>query len=181
MAVVMIDAMSSFECKASLRLAILNDLWFQDAGDMVTFLNEEFKDDESKSYHLIKNTADKRKLTRKEYPISGCQKMHMISVDQYGKWTTRTILDDADNELMTLHFNDNDDSDDYFEIDEIFPENSCNVNKLVINGDTMGVVAQTKFDFIDVNTYVALRAPPSSYEMFYFFNIRNKDVANEYI
>ena len=78
--------------------------------------------------------------------------MHMISVDQYGQWTTRTILDDADNELMTLHFNDNDDSDDYFEIDEIFPESSCNVNKLVINGDTMGVVAQAKFDFIDVNT-----------------------------
>ena len=77
----LIDAMSSFGCKASLRQAIFNNYWFHNAAEMVAFLIDEFKDDPAKSYHIIeeKATAEKRRLVRKEFPIKGCRQMHLIS------------------------------------------------------------------------------------------------------
>ena len=52
MGVVLIDAMSSFDCKASLHLDVLNDNWFHDSAEMF-FFNLEFQDDTSKFYNLI--------------------------------------------------------------------------------------------------------------------------------
>ena len=61
----LIDATSSFGCKASLRQAILNAICFHDAEEMVIFLLDEFKDDNSKSYQLIddKSHSKQREIT----------------------------------------------------------------------------------------------------------------------
>ena len=167
----LIDAMSSFGCKAPLRQGILNDMWFHNACEMVDFLNREFQDDISKFYSLVddKQNAVARKLPRAEHPIDGCRKMHMISVDQYGDWVTKTVLGENDNQLFSLELNNYYEEDYYSEIDEHIAENNDVCNTL-----------QLKFDFIEPGTYVASRTPISC-ESFYLFKITSKHLADDYL
>ena len=125
----------------------------------------------SKFYSLVddKQNAVARKLPREEHPIDGCCKMHMISVDQYGDWVTKTVLGENDNQLFSLELNNYYEEDDYSEIDEHIAENNDGCNTL-----------QLKFDFIEPGTYVALRTPISC-ESFYLFKITSKHLADDYL
>ena len=77
----LIDAMAWFGCKGPLRKSIITDKWYDSADDMVAFLQDHFKTDTKKEYHIIEEelTAQLRKEGREERVIPGCKSAHVIS------------------------------------------------------------------------------------------------------
>ena len=82
-----IDSMSSFRCKTPMRRAIVSqDVWFENAAEMVVFLNDRFESDESKDHYFIdeKVTAEERRKTKGKYVIKDCGRRHIIAVNPKG-------------------------------------------------------------------------------------------------
>ena len=78
----LIDAMAWFGCKGPMRKEIVTrDVWFKNAKEMHTFLDEHFKDDPSKEYVIIdeEETAELRKKGREERKVNGCKGSHVMS------------------------------------------------------------------------------------------------------
>ena len=83
----LVDAMSSFGCKQPIKHAIVTeDIWFKNTLEMVSYLQEYFKDDSSKEYHYIVTAllteAHKPKST--EHIIKPCRKFCLITVNSDG-------------------------------------------------------------------------------------------------
>ena len=154
-----VDAMSSFGCKSILRDAIVvENKWFEDANEMVSFLQEKKKNDVSKKYHLIdhKITSLERIYERSEYVINGCMSYHMISVDRDGVFDYKKIL----------HVNDVIEEEVQ---NEVGSEENDNDNELIV----------TIYDVIQPGTYVGLRSPSSSIELFFVVKVMGKGIASE--
>ena len=88
----LVDAMCSFGWKQQLRNEIItNDSWFQNAEEMVRFLQQYFLDDESKEHHLV-DEAENAKVKaneRGELEIKPCRKFHVIGVNEDSVFTKK--------------------------------------------------------------------------------------------
>ena len=110
-------------------------------------------------------TAAKRKELYSEYPIVGCRKMHLISVDIHGNFATRNILRSDEINLLSSNFEVN----ELEKMNDVFEDNCDDV----IDKDML-------YEIIEPGTYIGLRTP-SSLELFYLFRVISKDVAPEHM
>ena len=168
----LVDAMLSFGCKGPLRMSIITENnWFDTANEMAEYLQTFFQNDESKHYHLIdpKDNAEKRKQFRQGHEIKGCRKLHLISVSSSGVFTTKTILNSEDNNLLNLHFDTEVDLDDSMnaEVDDLFTHSNANEDE-VIDSSVL-------FSVIEPETYIGL--PTSSLELFFVIKVVSKRIA----
>ena len=89
-------------------------------------------------------TAANRKESYSEYPIVGCRKMHLISVDIHGNFITRNILRSDEINLLLLNFEEN----ELEKMNDVFEDNCDDV----IDKDML----------YEPGTYIGLRTTPSS-------------------
>ena len=177
----LIDAMSSFRCKAPLSEAIVSkDLWFNDVDEMQQYLFDHFKDKDNFSHFVIDEVtnASLRTIEKSGYKIKGCRKKHLISISSDGKVFTLQFLFDDDN-IFTLNFKElsnfvnviTDDPDENEEVedkDEVYSRGLGEMfDKNVI------------FDVISEGTYIGLRSSPGSLELFYVVKVSKKGIAKE--
>ena len=117
--------MAWFECKGPMRKEIVvNDKWFKNAQEMVSFLANSFQVDPKKEYYYMPEevTAKLRREGREDHPIVGCKKAHVITFHPDGetinKWTS--IKDYLVGGEITdeLDSNDNDNGDDGEEFED---------------------------------------------------------------
>ena len=168
----LIDAMAWFGCKGPIRkYIIVNDSWYRNAGEMVDFLKEHFKNDPSKAYHLIdeKDTARERSKGRAENPIWHSSFMHVISffsAGTYKAWTN-----------MKNYFDDGVDVDVY---DNQLEEESDNEKEADEEEIWDGPIETMEmFNLIEVERFVAIRAPANSLEMFFIMKVSEKGIAEK--
>ena len=177
----LIDGMSSFGCKAPLSEAIVTkDLWFNDVDEMQQYLVDHFKDKDNFFHFVIDEVtnASLRTIEKIGHKIKGCRKKHLISISPEGKVFTLQFLFDDDN-IFTLNFkevsnfvNVTDDPDENEEVededDEVYSRGLGEMfDKSVI------------FDVISEGTYIGLRSPPGSLELFYVVKVSKKGIAKE--
>ena len=177
----LVDAMSSFGCKAPLRNAIVTaDLWLDNAYEMKDYLDQIFVSDSSKNYFVIseETTARKRRLTKGEHVIKGCRKLHMISVNPNGEFTSKIVLDTLDSDLMSLKFDEFDEERIPTEISDIFEDDFLDKDDLDVENNCDVIDLNALFTLVSVDTFVALRSPPNSMESFYIVKIVSKDIAD---
>ena len=175
----LVDSMSHFGCKGPLRYQITStDAWFETAEEMLEYLKLHFENDDSKSYFCVdeKVLADIRKKPRDEYKIEGCLKIHMISVNKNGDFTTRNILKTDENLLLLDTENLENEEEAMFSIfnNEHDFDDGNNADSDVIDSDVL-------ITFIETGTCIGLRSPPSSFELFYIVKVVSKEVAAENI
>ena len=170
----LVDAMSSFGCKAPLRSVILTqDKWFHNASEMKSYLTELFHDDHTRKYFIIDaaSNASKRKQERDEFVINGCHQMPMISVSPDDTFSTRTILDSEARKLLKLEFDVDDEENNQDDIDvaadTLF---NCSDDEIIKN--------DVLFDIITPGTFVDLRTPSERLEMFYIVKVTSKNIAD---
>ena len=185
----LVDAMSSFGCKKVLRSAIINeDLWFPNASAMVGYLNNYFKDDPSKNHFLIDEqvTAKLREQPRRGHKITDCKKIYCIAFNQYGECMTREHLNIKDESIFKLKFKagyENEDDDDDSDVDDV---NSDNHGEDLVNDNIEEVMEYEArnlilFEIITPDSYIGLRSPPESLELFFAAKVVSKDIATDYI
>lgn len=146
---------------------------------MVEYLTCVFADDMTKHYHIIdsETTSNQRKQQRTGHILKGCMSFHMISVNPDGVFTTKQVLDISDSTLTSLDF-----SGDVIEeqveevVEELFAE-----NEEILDHQGNDQLAPMLYEVIEPDTYVGLRSPPSSLELFFVVKVLNKSIANEYI
>ena len=176
----LVDSMSSFGCKAVLRNAIAtSNLWFLDAESMAVYCQKHFEGDSSKSYHLIdpESTASERQKPREAHPLAGCMKYHMIAVDKHGVFTTRIVLDPNDDQLLNLYFNVPADNVDE-SITEILEEPEKVLDLPEVEDSSLPPML---FEITPLCSYIGLRSPPSSLELFFVVKVLAKNIAYECI
>ena len=126
-------------------------------------------DDNTKFYHYVndESTAILRKNNeRKDHPLPGCTAAHLITFKPDGSAKLTLSLKNLDSSFNTDEFDfdakdiENNDDD----------ESVCDI-----------VYDVEKLDLIEINSYVAIKAPSSSFEMFYIMKIINKGIATENI
>ena len=145
----LVDAMSSFGCKQQLRHEIItNDSWFQNAEEMVRFLQQYFLDDESKEHHLVDEAenAKVRANERGELEIKPCRKFHVIGVNEDGVFTKKLYFTNPNIISTIFDFNDEDtlkntsaDVDDDADEEPAFSLNQDTVFELVEPGTFVGM------------------------------------------
>ena len=170
----LIDAMAWFGAKGPMRKhIILTDKWFEDARQMVHFLDEKFREDETKEYHYVdpSYTAALRRLGREERKIKGCSFAHVISFypdgTQFKKWlTVKDFMDDTSGTTVT--------DEDHEEIeDEQLPVEE--VQELPEWHDTIDHM--DRYDMIEVGSFVAIRSEKG--ELFHLMKVEEKKIAEE--
>ena len=180
----LVDAMSSFGCKAPLQNAIITDDYFNTAQEMHTFLLGHFRNDKKgakKSYIIDpEENAQIRKKSdsRHEHVILGSSKMHLIAVSSSGEWMTKVILKVTDDNVMNLEIERGASSDNI----EIEGDNEWHDDGIEsINNDIVDVsdVSDVKFDIIEEDTFVGLLSPTSGFESFYLVKVIEKGIAKE--
>ena len=174
-----IDAMPSFGCKTPMRKKVMwNVIWFEKAEDMVVFLKDQFKNDETKEHYYIdaEVVAEERKKPRSTFCIKGNRKMHLIAVSPGGEvFTMLHYRDEA--YVLNLSFFDK-------------PQVKTIVNmELENNGeeeedsDSDEIMTANRNDYlhevIEPGTFVALRCPVNSLELFFVVEALAKDAAFE--
>ena len=175
----LIDSMAWFGCKAPIQHAIVaNDNWYATAEEMCTFLKKCFIDDDSK-YHFVvdpKTTAAIRENARKEHKIKGCRSSHVIVFTAGGDVFTRKVIDGS-KEMMELKFDESnnssyndDDSDD--EEQQEGPEDVTYID--IIHAP--GIYAEIK-----EGSFVGIRAPAGSQDLFYVVEVIEKGIASEHM
>ena len=184
----LIDAMAWFGCKGPMRKAIItDDSWFKNAQEMTSFLKNRFQNDPKKEHHLIedKKAANLRKKGREERFVSGCSSAYVISIFPDGKTvkTWKTIKD-------FIQENEDDDIDDDNAGDNAGnnADNACDNTGVDEDEDvdfgigdvwTECVEDAELFGLIDVKTFVAIRSPSNSLELFHLMRVEGKGVATE--
>ena len=114
----LVDAMSSFGVKSPLAKMIIDeDKWFDTVNEMKAELDNHFKDDETKHYHIIpaEDLLSDRRTKSKELKIPGCRKMHMITVNK------GTYLQNWENNCTQIKYISS-------SISQNLPANGVNVN-----------------------------------------------------
>ena len=179
----LVDAMSSFGCKENLRSPIITqDKWFDTAEEMAEYLREHFRNDNSKSFHVIhaSDIANLRKQKKDEFIIPGCRKMHLIAVSSNGTFINRTVLDTSDSKLLERNIFDSNDDEELPLVLQILGkdgDNEVDNDEIIDNADIIdgGVL------FSIITPFVALRAAPKSLESFYVMKVVSKDIASEHL
>ena len=175
-----VDAMSSFGCKAILRNAIItDDLMFNNANEMCTYLNDK-KTDSNRYYQIIdsKITAKKRQGKKVGYPLQGSRSFHMIAVNPQGNFQTRVILD-IDEQLEFMFFFDDTENNSslinecHLDVDDIVDED----NDVSIYADIL--LLPMVYEGVEPDSYVGLRPSATSMELFYVCKVMSKNIATK--
>ena len=175
-----VDAMSSFGCKAILRNAIItDDLMFNNANEMCTYLNDK-KTDSNRYYQIIdsKITAKKRQGKKVGYPLQGSRSFHMIAVNPQVNFQTRVILD-IDEQLEFMDFFDDTENNSslinecHLDVDDIVDED----NDVSIYADIL--LLPMVYKVVEPDSYVGLRPSATSMELFYVCKVMSKNIATK--
>ena len=162
----LIDAMAWFGCEGPLSEAIIfEDKFFSSAQEMVDYLGTRFMSDVTKEYFLLvdKMAATQRAEGRQEYPIRGCQAEHVLSFNPQGCAMIKNLKD---------YVNEVDGGD--YEEEESDVANDDNDEE---ENDNWILTAPAIFETIEEDSFVAIRAPPSSMELFYVMKVLKKGIA----
>ena len=139
---------------------------------MTLFLKNHFKNDSQKEYHLVEEelTAKLRQQGREERPVHGCKKAHIISFypdgDTIKLWgTMKDCLEENEAEIdveVEVDVEADDEIDFDMELEHVWSE-STNEKEL--------------FDLIEVNSFVVIRSPPNSLELFHLMKVDKKGLS----
>ena len=176
----LVDAMSSFGCKSILRDAVIyEDMWFNSAEEMVSFLRE-VTNDTKKHYELIDDrvTAKQRSKKKAGHPIKYTQSFHMVAVDPHGNFTTKTILD-VDDDLVSMNFLTEGINEVVLFENMLTEEELSEEDELERPEDI--VLPPMVYEVIEAESFVGLRSPPKSLELFFVVKVIDKNVATEFI
>ena len=177
----LIDAISSFGCKGPLTSAIITqDKWIDTASQMVDYLQNHFQNDEYKEYYLIdpKETAIKRQKPKVGHPIKGNRKLHVISVNQDGHFSTRQLLSDDEN-ILNFKFDDNDDCD-YNSQPNLAVDDEESEHDDEVGLDESDLFTDLIFESVREKTFIGLRSSSQSLELFCVLEIKSKGIADTY-
>ena len=166
----LVDAMSSFECKQQLREEIVKyDNFFNTAEEMVKFLNDYFRNDNTKEHQLISasENAELRKMKKIEHKIKDCRKFRVIAVNKDGKFFTALYFRRAD---ITKYIFDICDTyvDDVTEIEE------DDADQFLLNQTTL-------YELVEPGTYIGLRSPSNALQPFFIAEVNDKGIANKHL
>ena len=176
----LVDAMSSFGCKGPLRKSIItsaDEVFFNNAEEMHSFLCTHFSDDITKRYFLVdpEKNATKRRVPKKDRPqnpIPGSSKLHLVAVTPDGEWLTRHYLHLHDDEVMNLKIDGSDiaevDGDYSAEAVEGEDDPQVIIDRAAFNG--------AKFEFLTPGSYVALYSG-GQFEQFYLVEVIDKGIS----
>ena len=158
-----VDAMSSFECKLQLKNEIITfDSWFESAEKIMSFLKEHFVNNDSKEYYFIDaaTTAQVCKQKRGEFNLEPCRKYHVIAVDSDDTFSKSLFFRDVRIESL-FHSGDADEQrvDDEYDYEEAF----------ALNYDTV----------LEPGTCVGMRSPTNAIESCFIAHVQNKGIAKE--
>ena len=170
----LVDAMSSFGCKQQLRHEIItNDSWFQNAEEMVRFLQQYFLDDESKEHHLVDEAenAKVRANERGELEIKPCRKFHVIGVNEDDVFTKKLYFTNPNIISTIFDFNDED----------TLKNTSADVDDDVDEEPAFSLNQDTVFELVEPGTFVGMRSPQNAIEPFFIVEVLNKGIAEESI
>ena len=147
----LIDAMSSFGCKAPIKKAIITeDAFFNNAEEMHVFLCNHFK-----SYFVIdeKSNSKTRKKEHLAHRIYGSSKLHCVAVSSDGEWLTRVVLKATDKAIMQLKFSEGEVED--VEVDNVDVEEG-NENELEDSEEEIDISTLLKYEFATIGSYITL-------------------------
>ena len=163
--------MSSFGCKLQLKNEIVTfDSWFESAEKMVSFLKEQFVNDDSKEHYLIDDaqTVQVCKQKRGEFKLEPCRKYDVIAVDSDGTFSKSLFFRDVRIESLFHSGHLDEQRVDEFDVDD---EYDCE-EAFALNHDTM-------FELVKPGTYAGMRSPTNAIESFFIAEVQNKGIAKE--
>ena len=174
----LVDAMSSFGCKAPIKKAIITeDAFFNNAEEMHVFLCNHFKDDSSKSYFVIdeksnSKTREKRAIgTSDLWIVKTC-----VAVSSDGEWLTRVVLKATDKAIMQLKFSEGEVED--VEVDNVDVEEG-NENELEDSEKEIDISTLLKYEFATIGSYITLPSHARGFEAFYLVEVVGKGIAQD--
>ena len=165
--------MSGFSVKSPLRREIVtNDFMFNTAEELMSFLQNTFKDDDHKYYKTISSDLIEqcRKNKGDGIVLDGCRKSRMISLFPNEEWQIKRHLCNCK-----------------FCVVGEFRMCQKDGEEGIIEGETdylslldeTDAIESDMFTFIETDSYVALCSTPDSLELFYILKVNEKDVAND--
>ena len=155
---------------------VTRDVWFKNAKEMHTFLDEHFKDDPSKEYVIIdeEETAELRKKGREERKVNGCKGSHVMSFFPDGTsikiW--KTLKD----------FMQGTEADSYDTVDggdTVEGDEDVDDTEEVVWCES--IETTDMYNLIDVGSFVAIRATSKSVELFHLMKVIEKGIAENNI
>ena len=174
----LIDAMAWFGAKGPMRKCIIDtDKWFENAEQMVSYLNElkNIKNDKSKEYHYLDQytTAALRREGRSERRIVGSSFAHVISffsdVHTFKKWLTiKDFMDDMNSNNIPEPEHEEEQFEEQLETVE-------EIEELPTWHETMDEMDM--FKLIEVNSFVAIRSERG--ELFHLMKVEKKKTAEK--
>ena len=161
----LVDAMSSFRCKEQLREEIVkHDNFFNTAEEMIKFLNDYFRNDNTKEHHLISTSenAELRKMKKIEHKMKDCRKFRVIAVNKDRKFFIALYFRWAD---ITKYIVEEDDVCNTY-VDDVTEIEEDDADQFLLNQDTL-------YELVEPGTYIGLRSPPNTLELFFIAEVND--------
>ena len=161
----LVDAMSSFRCKEQLREEIVkHDNFFNTAEEMIKFLNDYFRNDNTKEHHLISTSenAELRKMKKIEHKMKNCRKFRVIAVNKDRKFFIALYFRWAD---ITKYIVEEDDVCNTY-VDDVTEIEEDDADQFLLNQDTL-------YELVEPGTYIGLRSPPNTLELFFIAEVND--------
>lgn len=180
----LVDSMSSFGCKSPLREAIVTqDKWFPTADSMAEFLKEKFEDKIQYLFRVIskEQVRDHRQKCRKTMKVPGSSSIYMM---EFRKEESPIVMEKFCNCENCIAFNfescSHENSKNLIQVsmEDFNPENEEFVEELEPNE----VILK---DVIQPDSFIALRSPSNSLELFFLFHVEEcvnakEDITDDY-
>ena len=167
--------MSGFGVKTPLRKAIIvNDFFYESAGELTTFLLEKFNGDNNKYYKEFdsKTLNDSRNSCTSTLKILYCRKSQMISFFPDGSYRRRQIMCACEKCKLGLFDTAVEEMKVVLETEhENISEEVCDFDLEINDLDNNVAYAAT-----EPNTYIAIYSTENSLEFFYIVSVEKKEL-----
>ena len=180
----LVDAISGFKVKGSLRKAIVTeDLFYDHANDSLTYLNSQFSEDSTKMHYKI-TSEEINSITSSAVIIKDVRKQHIIAFYPDGRIYVKenicSCYECLYGDLLNCQFELGqqvnlkivESISDVESDDEDEPEESKETEQQEMRGNLV-------LEMIECNSFITIFSPPNSSELFYKCKVLDFYIADD--